>query len=120
MIARKGYKPLINVSKAEDSMVLGESYEEAAGLVDTVLAEAAKRGDGNVVCILDQNMEFPAGLVLGTEVTSSLRAALRNKFVSRQAVVSSPSSPSPLLRHIQLPAAFPGPLPPSEAWPSGS
>jgi len=37
-------------------MALGESYEEAAGLVETVLAEAARRGDGSVVCILDQNM----------------------------------------------------------------
>ena len=56
-------------------MVLGESYEEAAGLVETVMAEAAKRGDGSVVCILDQNVEYPAGSILGTEVTASLREA---------------------------------------------
>ena len=91
-IARICYRPLIKLSKAEDSMVLGESYEEAAGLVDTVLAEAAKRGDGNVVCILDQNMEYPAGLVLGTEVTSSLREAGFKGVIAIRSANDEPAS----------------------------
>jgi len=59
MIARMDHPALITLSEAEESMVLGESYEEAAGLVETVLAAAATRCDGNVVCVLDQNMDYP-------------------------------------------------------------
>jgi len=75
LIARKGYKPLIQLSQAEDSMVLGASYEEAASVVEKVLTEAAARGDGNVVCVLDQNMEYAAGTILGTDLTVALREA---------------------------------------------
>ena len=74
-IARMKYRGIIKLTKPEDSIVLGESYEEAAGLVEIVLAEAAARGDEKVVCILDQNMEYAAGTILGTEITMSLREA---------------------------------------------
>jgi len=74
-IARTRFKGIINLTKPEDSMVVGESYEEAAGLFEIVLAEAAKRGDGKVVCIFDQHMEYAAGTILGTEITASLREA---------------------------------------------
>ena len=60
---------------ADESMVLGETYEEAADLVQTVMAEAVARGHRNVVCIFDQNMEYPAGPVLGTDITAKLREA---------------------------------------------
>ena len=43
--------------------------------MEIVLAEAAARGDEKVVCILDQNMEYAAGTILGTEITASLREA---------------------------------------------
>jgi len=56
-------------------MVLGASYEEAASVVEMVLTEAAARGDGNVVCVLDQNMEYAAGTILGTDLTVALREA---------------------------------------------
>ena len=85
-IARMGYKGIINCSKAEVWMVLGESYEEASRLVEMVTAEAAVRGDENVICIFDQNMEYRAGIVLGTEVTVSLReAGFRGVIVIRSA-----------------------------------
>jgi len=92
LIARKGYKPLIKLSKAEASLVLGESYEEASGLVKTVLAEAAKRGDGNVVCIVDQNMEYAAGSILGTEVTAALREAGFKGFIAIRSANDEPAS----------------------------
>ena len=53
---RAGYKGLIrklNVDK-ERCMILGKTYEEAMHLPETVLQLAAKHGDSNVICILDQ------------------------------------------------------------------
>jgi len=61
-------------------------------LVETVLAEAAKRGDGSVVCILDQNMEYRAGTVLGTEVTASLREAGFKGVIAIRSANDEPAS----------------------------
>ena len=71
LIARRGYKGLIKKLQAQDSMILGETYEEAANLVQTVMDQ--KRAHRNVICIFDQNMEYAAGAVLGTDVTRTLR-----------------------------------------------
>ena len=71
---RLSYKGLVNKLGADNSLILGETYEEAEGLVQTVLETARKHGDHNVICIFDQNMDrYPEGTVLGTNVTKELR-----------------------------------------------
>ena len=71
IIARRGYKGLIKKLQVQESMILGETYEEVANLVQTVMDQ--KRAHRNVVCIFDQNMEYAAGIVLGTDITRTLR-----------------------------------------------
>jgi CheY-like chemotaxis protein len=70
---RIGYKGLIKKLKATKSMILGETHEEVASLVETVLTAAKELGDANVVCIFDQNMEYDQGVIRGTEVVADLR-----------------------------------------------
>ena len=61
----------------ERCIVKGETYEEAAGLVGTVLEAAAKHGDQRVICVFDENMDQYAGRgrVSGSAVTKQLREA---------------------------------------------
>jgi CheY-like chemotaxis protein len=70
---RIGYKGLVKKLKPKQSMILGATYAEAASLVETVLTAAKEHGDANVVCICDQNMEYDAGVIRGTEVVAELR-----------------------------------------------
>ena len=51
------------------------TYQRIDEPVQTVMAEAAARGHRKVVCIFDQNMEYPAAPVIGTDVTAKLREA---------------------------------------------
>ena len=55
------------------STVLGETLEEAQGLVQTVMDIAAQVGDRKVICIFDQFMEYETETVLGTNATVELR-----------------------------------------------
>ena len=55
------------------SIVLGETLEEAQGLVQTVMDIAAQVGDRKVICIFDQFMEYETETVLGTDATVELR-----------------------------------------------
>jgi hypothetical protein len=58
----------------DESVVLGEAYEETAGLVDRVLDMAARLGDERVVCILDQNLDcYDEGKFQGTALVRKLR-----------------------------------------------
>ena len=58
-----------------ESLILGETYEEVAGLVDRVLEMAARLGDERVLCILDQNLDrYDQGAFTGTEIARQLRA----------------------------------------------
>ncbi len=41
----------------DESLILGETYEEVSGLVKRVLAMASRLGDSRVLCILDQNLD---------------------------------------------------------------
>jgi len=59
---------------AAESLILGESYEEVAGLVERVIGLAARLGDSRVVCIFDQNLDFDAGGFSGTGLVGELRA----------------------------------------------
>ncbi len=43
--------------KVDKFFILGETYGEIKGLVQTVLQAAAEHGNHNIMCILDQNME---------------------------------------------------------------
>ena len=56
------------------SIVIGETLQEAQGLMQTVMNIAARVGEGNVICIFDQMMEYRTVTVLGTEVTTRLRS----------------------------------------------
>ena len=106
LIARRGYKGIIKRLSADESMVLGETYEEAADLVQTVMAEAVARGHRNVVCIFDQNMEYPAGSVLGTDIAAKLReAGFKGVIVIRSA------NDEPAMQKLYLKAGANGHLP---------
>jgi len=70
------YKGLAKMLGATDYMILGSTYEEADGLVEIVLKAAQDKGDCNMVCIFDQNMDtYPEGRVLGTDTIKKLRAS---------------------------------------------
>ena len=58
----------------DKSLILGETYEEVAGLVQQVLEMAERLGDERVLCIFDQNIEFDAGGFTGTDLVQELRA----------------------------------------------
>jgi CheY-like chemotaxis protein len=70
---RIGYKGLIKKLKVKESAILGRTHAEAFCFVETVLTAAEAHGDLNVVCILDQNMEYKEGVIRGTEVVAALR-----------------------------------------------
>ena len=55
------------------SIVLGETLDEAQGLVQTVMDITAQVGDRKVICIFDQFMEYETETVLGTNATAELR-----------------------------------------------
>ena len=56
------------------SIVVGETLQEAQGLVQTVMDIAARVGERKVICIFDQMMEYGTATVLGTDVTAHLRS----------------------------------------------
>jgi len=58
----------------KDSVVLGETYAEAVGVPDLVMALAEKHGHEQVFGIFDQNLtNYDEGDVFGTELCSELR-----------------------------------------------
>lgn len=77
--SRMSYKPLARkLGVGQDRLtVLGETYEEAQGLKETVLEAAQEHGSDNLVCIFDQNMDNYRckRKVLGTDVARELRVA---------------------------------------------
>jgi len=58
----------------DSSLILGETYEEVVGLVERVLEMAARLGEDRILCILDQNIDFDAGSITGTDLVGDLRA----------------------------------------------
>lgn len=71
---RAGYRGLVRILKQDKYFILGETYDEAVGLVDFVLATAEMYGDAQVICIFDENMDkYPEGGVKGSKVTKKLR-----------------------------------------------
>ena len=73
-ITRLSYKSLSKMIGAAHHMILGATFEEANGLVETVLEAEREHGGRNVICIFDQNMDtYAEGHVLGTDIVSKLR-----------------------------------------------
>ena len=77
--ARMSFKGLLrqaclNANK-DTSVILGETYQEAASVARTVCDLATVHGHEKVILICDQNMnEYEEGEVLGTTVTKEARA----------------------------------------------
>ena len=58
----------------ESCFIFGKTYAEVKALPDFIIAAGLEYGDGNIVCILDQNMDrYPEGAFLGTRIVSELR-----------------------------------------------
>ena len=57
-----------------NSRVLGETYQEILSVLDLMLQAASEREHHDIVCMFDQNMDYPEGFVTGTELSSQLRA----------------------------------------------
>jgi CheY-like chemotaxis protein/HPt (histidine-containing phosphotransfer) domain-containing protein len=65
---------LTQAAANHESLILGETYEEVAGLVERVLEMAARRGDERVVCVLDENLDgYSEGAFTGTGLVRELR-----------------------------------------------
>jgi hypothetical protein len=57
-----------------ESAILGESYQEVAGLVERVLDMGRRLGDAHVILVLDQNLDgYEEGRFLGTGLVGELR-----------------------------------------------
>jgi len=57
-----------------DSCVLGELHAEVQSVPELVLRASAANGALNVVCMFDQNMEWPEGTILGSDLLTTLRS----------------------------------------------
>ena len=73
------------------SIVLGESRQEALSVPERVNQLAHELGEENVVVILDQNLNYPDGDVLGTDLASTLR---RNAYGGTIVIQSANAEPS--------------------------
>ena len=65
---------LQTIAANAESCVLGETHQEVSSVPDLVLQASCELDHHIIVCIFDQNMDYPEGLVTGTELTSKLRA----------------------------------------------
>ena len=66
-------KQIAKLRPHERSVVLGASREETATVPERVCALGAELGVENVVCILDQNLNYIDGDVYGTDLVRRLR-----------------------------------------------
>ena len=73
------------------SIVLGESRREALSVPDIVNTLAQELGEENIIVILDQNLNYPDGDVLGTDLASTLR---RNNYGGPIVIQSANAEPS--------------------------
>ena len=57
-------------TKSIVNLVVGDTLQEAEGLVQNVMDIAARIGERKInACIFDQMMEYGTNMVLGTEIT---------------------------------------------------
>ena len=73
------------------SIVLGESRLEALSVPERVRRLADELGEENIIVILDQNLNYPDGDVLGTDLASTLR---RNNYGGPIVIQSANAEPS--------------------------
>lgn len=71
--AGKGIIRKLNAST--ESKILGASYEEVQQVPELVLQADADANGALVVCLFDENMHWKQGTILGSSLTSQLRAA---------------------------------------------
>ena len=57
-----------------DSCVLGEFHAEVQSVPELIRHASAANGTLNVVCMFDQNMEWPEGTILGSDLLTILRS----------------------------------------------
>ena len=73
------------------SIVLGGSRQEALSVPDRVRTLAREVGEENVVVILDQNLTYPDGDVLGTDLAAALRRDAYGGTIVIQSANAEPS-----------------------------
>ena len=73
------------------SIVLGGSRQEALSVPERVRTLAREVGEENVVVILDQNLSYPDGDVLGTDLAAALRRDAYGGTIVIQSANAEPS-----------------------------
>ena len=58
-----------------DSCVLGQLHAEVQSVPELVRDASSAKGEMNVVCMFDQNVQWPEGTVLGSELVQTLRSS---------------------------------------------
>ena len=76
LIPRHLYRRLLKTAKASqtESVVVGESYAQVAGLADMVVEKAQRLGHARVVCLFDEHLDFQEGSFQGSKIIADLRA----------------------------------------------
>ena len=77
LIPRYLYRVLLKAAKASktESVIVGKSYSQVAGLADMVLEKARRLGHERVVCLFDENLDgYEDGSFKGSEIIAELRA----------------------------------------------
>ena len=64
---------LKKVEACVESLILGEAMPGVADVPRIVSDEMVIRGSHNCICMFDQNMHWPEGSILGTQLTKELR-----------------------------------------------
>jgi len=65
----------LELEPTPDSCVLGERHAEVQSVPELVRHASAAHGALNVVCMFDQNMEWPEGTILGSDLLTTLRGS---------------------------------------------
>jgi len=81
-----------------DSCVLGEHHAEVQSVSESVWHASAAHGALNVVCMFDQNMEWPEGTILGSELLTTLRGSGFNGLIIMRTANDSDSSEQTFLK----------------------
>jgi len=74
-----------------DSCVLGEFHAEVQSVPELIRHASAANGTLNVVCMFDQNMEWPEGKILGSELLTTLRGSGFNGLIIMRSANDSDS-----------------------------
>ena len=67
----KGLLKKLNAHK--ESLILGENFAGVLEVPEVVNMSVTQFGPSNVICMFDQNMHWPEGSILGTQLCKQLR-----------------------------------------------